>query len=127
MRKTLCVILLIPLMLTALFLVTDSDTRSAGEALRLATARVINAVRLEDWREALESTDALNTQWESARKRLQMWVNHADSDDVSLSLKLLRAAVLEEERFHALEFAEELLMAIEFLYLRDNLSLINII
>lgn len=127
MKKTIAIVVLVPLLLAALFYLSDEYTKRTSEAMITSTHSVADAVRTEDWQAALDAVDNVYTQWEHVRKTLQIWVNHPDADDVTIAISLIRTSIVEAERFHALAYIDELLESLGHLYHRDNFSLINVL
>ncbi len=127
MKKTIAVLIAVPALLAALIYFSDSYTKRTSDALITATRGAADEIRLENWQAALLAVDSISEMWEHTRWTLQIWINHPDADDVTLAVALLRTSVLENERFHALAYVDELLESLGHLYHRDNFTLTNIL
>lgn len=127
MRKTIGVLIVVPLLLAALFYYSDSYTKETSDALISAAHGVADEIRVEDWQAALHAVDGVSAMWENTRKTLQIWINHPDADGVTIAVALLRTSIVENERFHALAYVDELLESLGHLYHRDNFALTNIL
>ncbi len=85
------------------------------------------SIRKEDWEKAKQAVDAMKNEWEETCEWLQFWVNHGDTDDVSLSIERLTAAIEVKDVPLSLITSAELGESLRHIYHRDALRISNIL
>ncbi len=85
------------------------------------------SIRKGDWEEAKRAIDAMKNEWKETCKWLQFWVNHGDTDDVSMSLERLTAAIEVQDAPLSLITSAELGEELRHIYHRDALKFGNIL
>lgn len=94
--------------------------RAAADELRDLTDR-------EDWPRAEQAVAACLDDWRSRVDALQMLINHDDTDDVTLSLLTLQAAIAAQDRAGCLAACAQLREQALHLYHRDAFTLANVL
>lgn len=84
-------------------------------------------IRNKDWEKAKQAVDAMKNEWEETCEWLQFWVNHGDTDDVSLSIERLIAAIEVQDVPLSLITSAELGESLRHIYHRDALRFTNIL
>jgi Na+(H+)/acetate symporter ActP len=84
------------------------------------------SIRKENWEEAKKAVEAMRNEWEKTCQWLQLWVNHDDTDDVSLSIEQLAAAIEVKDVHMSLIISAELGESLRHIYHRDALRFSNI-
>lgn len=127
MKTALLTILAITLTLALLGGVSADITRRASEAF-YKEARALEAMILgEDWAALEIKSHELENSWQPVREQLELWIDHRDTDEVTLALRRLRAGLLLKDQALAMDAAAQLMEAAHHLYHRDALRLTNLI
>lgn len=93
-----------------------------------ATARELTALaREKDWQRAAEVVQARYRSWKKTVDWLQMLVDHADTDAVTLGLRTIAAGIEAQDLSACLAACAELEEAAEHIYHRDAFTLGNIL
>ncbi len=85
------------------------------------------SIRNKDWEKAKQAVDAMKNEWEETCEWLQFWVNHGDTDDVSMSIERLIAAIEVQDVPLSLITSAELGESLRHIYHRDALRFTNIL
>ena len=93
---------------------------SAAEELYLLTEQ-------EDWARAAETAAACHADWQRQLGVLQMLINHDDTDDVTMALVTLKAAIAAQDRAGCMDACVQLKEHALHLYHRDAFSLANVL
>lgn len=80
-----------------------------------------------DWARAAEASTAYLQDWRDLVPKLQMLINHDDTDSVTLSLVTLQAAVAAKDPAGALAACAQLREHAEHLYHRDAFTWANVL
>ena len=86
-----------------------------------------DSIRSGDWEKAKQAVDAMKQEWEDTCEWLQFWVNHSDTDDVSMSLERLTAAIEVQDVPLSLITSAELGEELRHIYHRDAIKIGNIL
>lgn len=92
----------------------------AAQELRVLTAQ-------EDWAAAQQVTAAWRADWQKRLPALQTLINHDDTDDVTLSLATLEAAIAAQDRSACLAACAALREHAMHLFHRDAFTLANVL
>ncbi|MBQ8535875.1 MAG: DUF4363 family protein [Clostridia bacterium] len=102
-------------------------TRNASKSFYQEAEMLEEQLLKGDWAGLKQRMEALEPRWLAARNWLQLWINHKDTDDVTLSLGRLRAGMLLQDASLTMDAIAELKEACLHLYHRDALRLTNLI
>lgn len=92
----------------------------AAQELRMMTEQ-------EDWSRAAQTAEACHADWEDRLPALQTLINHDDTDDVTLALVMLEAAIAARDRAGCLQACALLKEHALHLYHRDAFTLANVL
>ncbi len=104
-------------------IISANISRDFSQDLALAD----ESIRKGDWAEAKKAVDAMKNEWEATCEWLQFWVNHGDTDDVSMALEQLSAAIDVQDAPLSLITSAELGESLRHIYHRDALRIGNIL
>lgn len=104
-------------------IISSNVSRDFSQDLALAD----ESIRKGDWAEAKKAVDAMKNEWETTCEWLQFWVNHGDTDDVSMALEQLSAAIDVQDAPLSLITSAELGESLRHIYHRDALRIGNIL
>lgn len=85
------------------------------------------ALSEKNWDRALSLVNDLALQWDHESGFVQLWINHADVDDVTQGLIYLQAAIISQDSFAALLYYGECMENFGHLHHRDAFTLKNIL
>ena len=119
--------------LSLLVLTIAAGLYSAGE-IRLVSDRYVSAAEElqsmaehHEWERAAQTADAYVMQWEKSMPILQMLINHDDTDDVTLALRQLQAAIRVRDEAGCSAACALLRENARHLYHRDAFTLANVL
>lgn len=114
----------------ALLLVIGFGSAAYGRGVSEKYAEKVLAVQLateaDDYARALALTDALALDWARESPLLQGFVNHSDTDEVTVGIARLKVTLREQNRLQALLALTDLDENFGHLYHRDEAALKNI-
>jgi Na+(H+)/acetate symporter ActP len=86
-----------------------------------------DSIRSKDWEKAKKAVESMRNEWEDTCQWLQFWVNHSDTDDVSLAIEQLAAAIEVQDVPLSLITSAELGESLRHIYHRDALRFSNVL
>lgn len=106
---------------------TEGAMRRVSDRYVAASEELRALVKAEDWPRASQTTAAYLDDWQARVPALQMLINHDDTDDVTLSLALLQAAIDAQDVPGCLEACAQLKENALHLHHRDAFTLANVL
>lgn len=85
------------------------------------------ALSEENWDKALMHTTNIHAAWQKTSRVVQLWINHADIDDVTEGLLALRSAIIARDFSAALAAYNQCVENFGHLHHRDAFTLRNIL
>ena len=125
LRVTLLIVL--PLLLCAGDFIRAREARGASQALLGQAQAARAAMDAEDWASAQAQAQQLRAGWDEAHARLQLWIDHAQLDEVSRALAGVEASVQARARAQGLMQAALLEEALRSLPERNAPALGNVL
>lgn len=123
--------LIISLLLLAATLVggwySSEEIQRVSDRYVSAAEELLSMAERGDWARAEETASAYLETWEQTVPVLQMIINHDDTDDVTLSLVQLRAAIRAQDEAGCFVACAELRENAGHLYHRDAFTLANVL
>lgn len=127
MRTSLCIALATLLITIAAGLLTAGEIRQVSERYVSAAEELQSMTEHGEWPRAEETVQAYIDSWREAVPLLQTVINHDDTDDVTLSLLALQAAIRARDMPGCLTACAELRENAQHLYHRDAFTLANVL
>ncbi len=127
MRTSVWIALALLTVTLAAGLVTQGAMQGISERYISAAQELRSMTAHEEWQRARETTQAYLEDWRSLEPTLQMLINHDDTDDVTLSLVLLEAAIEARDIAGCLTACAQLEENAQHLYHRDAFTLGNVL
>lgn len=106
---------------------TSGEILQVSERYVSAAEELLYMAEAGAWARAEETAGAYLESWEQTVPRLQMLINHDDTDSVTLSLRRLEAAIRAQDAAGCLTACAELRENAEHLYHRDAFTLANVL
>ena len=91
------------------------------------TRRLEENARNGQWDHARQVLEDMSSDWDSKKSLLQLWVVHADTDDVSKYLGEARVGLALQDRSLLFVSTANLIESLEHLHHKDDLNLSNIL
>lgn len=107
--------------------VTSVQMRGISDRYVSAAEELFVLTVLGDWVRSAETAADYLTDWRSVVPKLQMLINHDDTDAVTLALVRLQAAIAARDAAGALSACAELRENAEHLYHRDAFTWANVL
>ncbi len=107
--------------------VTSGVMQGLSERYAGAAEELWTLTAAEDWERAAEAAAAYLMDWRSLLPTLQTLINHEDTDNVTLALVHLQAAIAAQDTAGCLAACAELRENAEHLYHRDAFTLANVL
>lgn len=127
MRTGLCISLALLLLTIGGGIFTAREIRIVSDRYVSASQEVLAMTEHGEWQRAAETTEAYLDSWQELVPRLQTIINHDDTDDVTLSLVQLAAAIRARDASACSIACAELRENAEHLYHRDAFTLANVL
>lgn len=127
MRTSVWIALALLTVTLAAGLVTQGAMQGISERYISAAQELRSMTAHEEWQRARETTQVYLEDWRSLEPTLQMLINHDDTDDVTLSLVLLEAAIEAQDMAGCLTACAQLEENAQHLYHRDAFTLGNVL
>lgn len=127
MRTSLCIALAVLLVTVGCGLFTGHEIRQISHRYVSASQEVLSMTEHREWQRAADTVGAYLEDWRALLPRLQMIINHEDTDSVSLSLVQLEAAIRVQDASACCIACAELRENAEHLYHRDAFTLANVL
>lgn len=127
MKRRLIVTIVVTVLVLLLGAACEVASARIASAYKQDISRVGGALDTDDWPAALQFLDETEQKWDKQNVAVQLWVNHADTDHITLGLKRLRAALLAGDKSSALSQYFELMENFGHLHHRDAFTLKNIL
>lgn len=108
-------------------MLTEGAMGRVSDRYVAASAELKVLVTAEEWTRAAEAAAAYHADWEERVPALQMLINHDDTDDVTMALALLRAAIEAQDVAGCLEACAQLRENALHLHHRDAFTLANVL
>lgn len=124
--KTLSIAIALPL-IVILGVMSMTHTQNVSNQYIDAIRQLEEHARVADWVAAqLTLTDVTN-RWDKEKPLLQLWVEHADTDDISTYLKELQVGLLLQNESVFFVSSAKLIESLEHLHHKDDLILSNLL
>ena len=127
MKGTAWTVIILAVIIVAIGIVSTTVSakisRDFSQDLKVAE----ESIRSGDWVKAQSAVKAMTDEWEETCGWLQFWVNHGDTDDVSMALEQLAAAIEVHDLPLSLLASAELGESLRHIYHRDALRIGNIL
>lgn len=107
--------------------VTSVQMRQISDRYVSAAEELFVLTALGDWGRSAETAADYLTDWRKVVPRLQMLINHDDTDAVTLTLVRLQAAIAARDTAGALAACAEMRENAEHLYHRDAFTWANVL
>ncbi len=127
MKGTLWTIIILAITIVAVGIASTTISAKISREFSQDLAAAEESIRKEDWEQAKRTVDAMKNEWKETCQWLQIWVHHEDTDDVSLSLEQLTAAIEVQDKPQSLITSAELGETLRHIYHRDSLVIGNIL
>lgn len=127
MKSTFWIILSLTIVIVGLGILSTWTSHEVSQDYLKETQVLAQWVREGSWDAAMERLPALSKRWKDTCRWLQIFINHADTDDVNLALGKLHAGVETRDMPMSLWALEELEEAFRHLYHRDAVTLSNVL
>ena len=127
MRTSLCIALALLLITVGGGVVTAQKIRSVSDRYVSASQELLSMTEHGEWQRAAETAEAYLDTWRDLMPRLQTIINHEDTDDVTLSLVQLTAAIRARDASACCIACAELRENAQHLYHRDAFTLANVL
>ena len=127
MKLRVTLLFVLPLLLCAGHFISAREARGASQALLGQAQAARAAMDAEDWASAQTQAQQLRAGWDEAHARLQLWIDHAQLDEVSRALAGVEASVQARARAQGLMQAALLEEALRSLPERNAPALGNVL
>lgn len=127
MRATVWTLVVITLLLGLMGWGGSRLSRSASQSFFQEAQQLEDCVLKGDWAIVNQRLEAMQARWAAASSTLQLWIDHKDTDAVTLALGRIRAGALLQDASLTMEAIAELKEACLHLHHRSALSLQNLI
>ena len=127
MRTSLCIALALLLITVGGGVVTAQKIRSVSDRYVSASQELLSMTEHGEWQRAAETAEAYLDTWRDLMPRLQTIINHEDTDDVTLSLVQLEAAIRARDASACSIACAELKENAQHLDHRDAFTLANVL
>ena len=127
MRTSLCIALAILALTIAAGFLTAGEIRQVSERYVSAAEELRSMTEHGEWPRAEETVQAYIDSWRKTVPLLQTIINHDDTDDVTMALLTLQAAVHAEALPGCFAACAELRENAQHLYHRDAFTLANVL
>jgi len=127
LKRQLLLIILLASFVLSLGLICEYAGHSIANRFQADMLPLGLAIGEENWDEALLRTAAVYAAWQKSSRTAQLWVNHADIDDVTEGLLALRSAVIANDFAAALAAYNQCVENFGHLHHRDAFTLRNIL
>ena len=127
MRTSLCIALALLLMTIGGGVFMAREIRRVSDRYVSASRELLSMTEHGEWQRAAETAEAYLDTWRELMPRLQTIINHEDTDDVTLSLVQLEAAIRARDASACGISCAELKENAMHLYHRDAFTLANVL
>ena len=127
MKRQLIITITATVLVLTLGIVCEAASHRISTSYQQRMLTVGAALGRGSWQAALQSTLELSSRWEKECGIVQLWVNHADTDQVTQGLLQLRAAILYQDELAALQAFDACMENFGHLHHRDAFTLKNIL
>ena len=127
MRTSLCIALATLALTIAAGFVTAGEIRQVSERYVSAAEELQSMTEHGEWQRAGETVQAYLDSWRDRVPVLQTIINHDDTDDVTMALLTLQAAIRAQDAPGCYEACAQLRENAQHLYHRDAFTLANVL
>jgi Na+(H+)/acetate symporter ActP len=127
MKATTWTVIILAVIIAAIGIASSIISSKVSRDFTQDLTTAEESIRKENWEEAQKAVKAMKNEWENTCQWLQFWVNHDDTDDVSLSIEQLTAAIEVKDVHMSLIISAELGESLRHIYHRDALRFSNIL
>jgi Na+(H+)/acetate symporter ActP len=127
MKATTWTVIILVVFIAAIGIVSTVVSSKVSRDFTQDLTTAEESIRSGDWEKAKQAVDAMKKEWEDTCEWLQFWVNHSDTDDVSMSLERLTAAIEVQDVSLSLITSAELGESLRHIYHRDAIKISNIL
>lgn len=127
MRATVWTLVVITLLLGLMGWGGSSLSRSAAQSFFQEAQQLEDRVLQGDWAQMIQILDTFENRWTDTCSWLQLWIDHRDTEAVTLALARIRAGALLQDASLTMDAIAELKAACLHLHYRNDLRLQNLI
>ena len=127
MRATVWTLVVITLLLGLMGWGGSSLSRSAAQSFFQEAQQLEDRVLQGDWAQMIQILEAFENRWTDTCRWLQLWIDHGDTEAVTLALARIRAGALLQDASLTMDAIAELKAACLHLHYRNDLRLQNLI
>ena len=127
MKRQLILTLVVTVFVLLLGLSCEYGSHRVATEFQEKLLPISAALSEKHWDAALRHTSELYAAWQKSSRVVQLWVNHADIDDVTEGLLALRSAVIARDFPSALTAYYQCVENFGHLHHRDAFTLRNIL
>ena len=127
MRTSLCIAVALLAATILAGTMTENAMRRVSDRYVSAAEELRSLTQQGQWERAAEVVETYLTDWRGQVSMLQMLINHEDTDAVTLSLLLLRAAIEAQDVPGCLAACAQMRENAQHLHHRDAFTLANVL
>lgn len=127
MKRQLLITSIVAFLVLTLGIACELGSRRVSDVYQQRMAAIGAQLGNGSWNEALMLTLDTAVHWARDCGIIQLWVNHADTDQVTQSLMQLRAAILCQDELSVLQAFDACMENFGHLHHRDAFTLKNIL
>lgn len=127
MRRSFILLLVVTALVLGLGVLCEVGNQRVAQKYQKAMLEVGVALGEGRWKRAEEMTMAISGAWARESGWVQLWVNHADTDNVTQALRGLMSAISLQDEMNALLYYGDCLENFGHLHHRDAFTLKNIL
>lgn len=127
MRRSLILLLVVTVLVLGLGVLCEWGNQRVSQKYQDAMLQVGVALGDGRWEQAETMTMAISSAWARESGWVQLWVNHADTDNVTQALRGLMSAISLQDEMNALLYYSDCLENFGHLHHRDAFTLKNIL
>lgn len=127
MKRQLMITSIVAFLVLSLGIACELGSRRISDVYQQRMAAIGAQLGRGSWSEALMLTLDTSERWANDCGLIQLWVNHADTDQVTQSLMQLRAAIVYKDELSALQAFDACMENFGHLHHRDAFTLKNIL
>lgn len=127
MRTSLCIALLLLAGTIGIGMMTGRGIKQVSDRYISAAEELLSMAEHEEWERAAETVQVYLDTWRKTMPRLQMLINHEDTDSVTAALITLQAGIRAKDQTTCYTACAELRENAQHLYHRDGFTLANVL
>lgn len=127
MRATVWTLVVITLLLGLMGWGGSSLSRSAAQSFFQEAQQLEDRVLQGDWAQMIQILETFENRWTDTCRWLKLWIDHRDTEAVTLALARIRAGALLQDAPLTMDAIAELKAACLHLHYRNDLRLQNLI